>query len=537
MCDSVCELFCDACEVRLCKLCVTEHLKIKSQRKHKVVAYTDRSVDKLYCCKHQNTESTYRCHTCAVCICNDCATTSHVSHNRDLMPELLERQTNLLMRNTRELKSVIKPVYQQKIENLKRDLANAEKSYSLIDSDISLCGSKLRQEVDCAVESLRTEVRKFKEEHLADLTQEISQMETRLEEVEDTVKRSNGILLSPDKLLAYSPDITPLKTMPEMTNFEMPAFTPGQMDIKSNIGQLSSLVKSVSPAAVIKKTSKKQSKQIKRNPTIEASVAVGERYVYDIACTSESSVWMCGAGILYNDNNLRLIELDGKNSKTLECSMNPKYIALKSHGCILFSDHSDNTVKLMSREAPEIFIRLEDWTPKGLAVMLSGEVIVCQYKETEVAATCTALSRVVKYDGKGSEIRKMEFDGVKRIFRNALFVAENRNFDICVSDESKHSVVVLDKLGKLQFVYKGNVKTGRYRNFNPRGITTDSQCNILISDYMNYTIHIIDQYGQFLSYLLPKKVMFPLGLSVDEDDKVWVGEYSNGTISVIEYFR
>jgi DNA-binding beta-propeller fold protein YncE len=189
------------------------------------------------------------------------------------------------------------------------------------------------------------------------------------------------------------------------------------------------------------------------------------------------------------------------------------------------------------QEVPEVLIRLEDWIPKGLAVTLSGDVIVCQSKETEAALKSTSLSRVVKYDRKGSEIRKMEFDGAKRVFRNALFVAENRNFDVCVSDEGKHSVVVLDKLGKVQFVYKGNIKIGRYQNFNPRGIATDSQCNILISDYMNYTIHIIDQHGQFLSYLLPKKVKFPLGLSVDENDKVWVGEYSNGTISVIKYIR
>ncbi|XP_062616893.1 tripartite motif-containing protein 2-like [Saccostrea cucullata] len=321
-----------------------------------------------------------------------------------------------------------------------------------------------------------------------------------------------------------------------MTNFEMPIFTPGKANItKSDVGHLSRLVKSTCPSAEIKGKSPKKSKKLKRKPTLEVSIAVGERYVYDVACASESSVWMCGAGLIYYDNNVRLLEKDGNNTETLECPMNPKYVALKSPTCVLFSDHTDNTVKLWSREVQKVLITTEDWTPKGLVVTLSNDVIVCQYKKTEAAVSTAALSRVVRYDDKGSVIRKMEFNGDKRIFRNAIFIAENRNFDICVSDEEKHSVVVMDKLGKMQFVYKGNIKSGKYQSFNPRGISTDSQCNILVSDYLNYTIHVIDQQGKFLSYLLRREVKFPLGLSVDKNDKVWVGEYSNGTISVIEY--
>ncbi|XP_061179921.1 E3 ubiquitin-protein ligase TRIM71-like [Saccostrea echinata] len=532
VCDSPSELFCEVCKVRICKLCVTEHLKNKS-RKHNVVAYDERSGNKPYCHKHQNTESTYSCNKCAVCICDDCTNTSHVLHDKVLIEELLERQTTKLMQNSIELKSVVKPAYLQKIENIKMKLSNAVKMYDAIDKDISICGEKLHREVDFAIESLRSEARKFKDDHLTELEHEILVLETRLKDVEEALKRSEDILLSPGELLEYCPNMKPLKTMPEMANFEMPIFTPGQAHItKSGVGQLSSLIKSACPSVEIKRKTPKKSKKLKRKATLEVSVAVGERYVYDVTCASESSVWMCGAGLIYYDNNVRLIEKDGNNTETLECPMNPKYIALKSPGCVLFSDHTDNTVKLWSREVQMVFIKTEDWTPKGLVVTLSSDVIVCQYKKTEAAA---ALSRVVRYDEKGSEIRKMEFDREKRIFRNAVFVAENRNFDICVSDEDKHSVVVMDKLGKLQFVYKGNIKTGKYQSFNPRGISTDSQCNILVSDYLNYTIHVIDQHGSFLSYLLRKEVKFPMGLSVDKNDKVWVGEYSNGTISVIEY--
>lgn len=439
------------------------------------------------------------------------------------------------MKNMAELQSVIKPVFQQKTDYLKLKLANAKKGYDVIDSDISMCAEKLRRDVDLAIKALKLEADKYRKEHTKELEHDISVLETKLIEVQEASKKGENAMSKPLELLKYESNIESLKTIPEMTDFDLPVYSPGRVDVKAGVGQLSHLVKSVIPSSVIKKRSAKKSKKIKQEPTIETSITVGERYVYDVACASKSSVWMCGAGLFYYDNNVRLIEKDGNNKETLECPINPKYIALKSPGCVLFSDDSDKTVKLWSRDYQRVFIKTDSWIPEGLAVTLSGDVIVCQYRKTEVAAEHNSLSRVVRYNGEGSEIRKIEYNKEKRMFWHALFVAENRNFDVCVSDKAKHAVVVLDKMGEFQFIYKGNIKTGKFQSFNPRGLDTDSQGNILISDYMNYTVHIIDQYGNFLHYLMRKHLKFPLGISVDADDKVWVGEYNNGTIAVIEY--
>lgn len=525
--------FCNECSLYICGQCVAQHLKTPG--KHNVVDFRERTVGVPRCIQHQSTESTYQCTTCNVCICSECMMNSHRLHRNVHIKEVMDRQSNILMKNMAELQSVIKPVFQQKIDYLKLKLANTKKAYDVIDSDISMCAEKLRRDVNLAIESLKIEAEKYRKEHTKELEHDISVLETKLKEAQEATKKGENALSKPLELLKYESNIESLKTIPEMTDFDLPVFSPGRVDVKASVGQLSRLVKSVIPSSFIRKRSAKKSKKLKPEPTIETSITVGERYVYDVACASKSSAWMCGAGLFYYDNNLRLIEKDGKNTETLECPINPKYIALKSPGCVLFSDDSDKTVKLWSRDYQRVFIKTDSWIPEGLAITLSGDVIVCQYKKTEVAAEHNSLSRVVRYNGEGSEIRKMEYSEEKRLFWHALFVAENRNFDVCVSDKTKHAVVVLDKMGELQFIYKGNIKTGKFQSFNPRGLDTDSQGNILISDYLNYTVHIIDQYGNFLHYLMRKHLKFPLGLSVDADDKAWVGEYNNGTIAVIEY--
>lgn len=58
------------------------------------------------------------------------------------------------------------------------------------------------------------------------------------------------------------------------------------------------------------------------------------------------------------------------------------------------------------------------------------------------------LLRVVRYNGEGFEIRKMEYRKEKRLFWYVFFVVENRNFDVCVFDLVKYVVVVLDKMGE-----------------------------------------------------------------------------------------
>ncbi|XP_062619376.1 tripartite motif-containing protein 2-like [Saccostrea cucullata] len=114
-------------------------------------------------------------------------------------------------------------------------------------------------------------------------------------------------------------------------------------------------------------------------------------------------------------------------------------------------------------------------------------------------------------------------------------MCENRNLDICGADCEAQAVVVVNQAGTPQFKYTGHPSTTKEEKFYPHGITTDSQSLILIADYYNKSVHIIDQDGQFLRFINKCDLENPWSLCVDTRDNLFVAENMSCKVKKIKY--
>nr|XP_022311295.1 uncharacterized protein LOC111116587 [Crassostrea virginica] len=240
----------------------------------------------------------------------------------------------------------------------------------------------------------------------------------------------------------------------------------------------------------------------------------------------DAEAWISG-----NNRTITRVDIHGiaKDSLTTTCQFGPCGIALTRKGELIFIDRDNATINIVRHGKSMTLITTPwGWVPWGLYCTRSGDILVH-------ISFFFDKHKIIRYQEQRKTQEIVNDRQGKPIFEDGLgklYMSENNNGDICVSDTSANTVVVVDKAGRVRFRYDGK-QAFREKTFVPKGIVTDKFSQIIVADYNN-CLHILDQNGQFLRCVDKCGLEKPHELSVDSKGRLWVG-CESGKIKLIQY--
>ncbi|XP_052695150.1 uncharacterized protein LOC128173492 [Crassostrea angulata] len=533
-------MYCDICNIQLCKACVGEHVSDDFQ-KHSVVLFKKRGSTPK-CPKHASKICELHCAECNNSICAICVSSGeHEQHKKVDMLEYFENKKGESQIDLEELEEAIFSQYQKIASNILSQKSDLLKNSQKLKATIDKNGEEWHKAIDNLIKNLKIIIDEMDSRHNAVLNKQESDTERRISEIKQVIYEQKKLMESYDVglVFAYKSKNNEFRELPPKITVSLPTFTPHQINTEKMYEQFGFLTAlsikddengCTTPVDdAIPPSARPLIDKAKILTAVTTDYVVHDSFV-SVCCLRDDEVWTSS-----HNNILKLYNLNGKLLKSIKTRpwFIPCGIALTGCSNVVFGDSFNGSLNIVKDTQIWEVIRLQGWTPHGVCSTSSDDLLV-------IMVTNDRQEKVVRYSGF-AEKQSIQFDDKNqplysgsRINYFPKCITENRNLDICVADCEAGAVVVVNQAGKLRFRYTGP-KSYVLDVFRPFGITSDSQSRILISDYYNHNIHVVDKDGHFLRYINNCELRSPRGLCVDSNDNLIVVEYDTGKIKKINY--
>ncbi|XP_048770048.1 uncharacterized protein LOC125676195 [Ostrea edulis] len=537
-CEENVDFWC-TCGKYICEKCLGKH--IKQNPKHSAAPYQERSAaTSLMCEKHNAELCKLFCKECFESICMICSHTAHSDHGLISMEDHLAFQRNAMTEELQKIEKQFKAMYLQLLTEIDEKLSNAPAKYSNIRASIDHAGMALQRKIEGTVCKLKMQVETMEMEHLDSLRENKSRIQKVLEDIEGAESLIHEQMTDAKQLAVFQTTSYPFERCPKLTELIFPSFRGGNIDFNclEFLGELVPIEKeksSVREEETEKRDEEDIGKGIKvlKNLRNENRIETVYSYISDLSCTNDNHILVCGTYRVKKSYNIRKIDFEGKEIETIPVECQANFITEGSDGTVYYTTIENQGVKKIQNGTNETIVKDDHWTPNGVACKSSGDLIVAEQNKT------LAMGRLRTYSSNG-RIKQTIASCANcsgEILKNPTFVCENINGDICTSDEGNQRVAVFLSAGGLRFLYGGKSNTKNFQSFNPRGLATDCLGNILIADYFNHTVHMMNCEGRFLQYISTNKINFPYALSIVNGNRLLVGRYIDAIIEVVGYLK
>ncbi|XP_078321654.1 uncharacterized protein LOC111111319 [Crassostrea virginica] len=539
--DAVAPLYCNVCHTHLCKDCVEKHFSDKS-KVHNVVPLEQflSTLNYPKCPTHPTKQCELQCEQCDIPICTSCISSGkHIGHKQLEIFADFESKKEVLRRDLQELEKFIFPRYQESAAITKTQKTDQLKQSQKLTAELNKQGEALHREINTIIQRKQSEIDEMDRQHAAAIEKQEDVINKALHEIKQVIQDLKSLLDTSDVGLVskYRSRIAEFRKLPHKLKISLPKIFP----LKINREELLKQIGSLSPLSI---ETEEQDYTVP-SPGVESSPparplldvprliteipTTGYDVLWNVSCLSDEEIWTSG------DNEImKLYNLKGELLKSIQTKSGnlPADIAVTRSGGLVYADNWDSSINLVSGTQIQTLITLRGWRPPYLCSTASGDLLVIMTSDDGKQ------TKVVRYSGS-TEKQTIQWDDQGNPLYSSgdiKYLSENRNLDICMADYGAGAVVVVSAAGKLRFRYTGPPSTPG-ESFYPHGITTDSQANILTSDYHNDRIHIIDQDGLFLRFLHNCGLQRPWGLCVDSWDNLFVAELETGKVKKLQYYK
>uniref|UniRef100_K1QPM0 Tripartite motif-containing protein 3 n=1 Tax=Magallana gigas TaxID=29159 RepID=K1QPM0_MAGGI len=555
-CEKNCQFYCNDCHQPMCEQCRDEHQKNKKTKNHEVVPYKQRRrripVEK--CKIHATKDIELLCEECQIPICSKCtATKEHRGHVFTDLEIVFAEKVSQYQEEIDKIRNYFEPVSQDVTMEIAGDVTEIKKIMEGIRTAMKAEAESVKRMVDTVTSDNIEQVDKTEQSLLQTLNGQNQKIDDFINYLNDLIQTYYGYL-SPSKIehltLSLKSKSLKIRPVPETSKPVPPVFTTGQHskeDVAKLLGRITvpntkpenRKIKPMETMLTQIKPTGKQGKQdgeksdMKQTLSLFSSVTKVRKYtvlaVYDVYHISLGK-----SGRLHvsdRSGNLVKTDLQGNQPQKIQTSGGEGYHTVTQDGDLIFTNKDNKVINwITSDNTIKRFIKTGDWEPRSIhSSHINGDLLVGMVKDGE--------GKVTRYKKKGKEIQNIQRDNKgQALYSTPQYITENINGDVCVSDNNKYAVVVVDKSGQHRFSY-----TGQGSGFTPRGICTDVLSHILVCDTSIFsgTVHLLDQDGHFLSLLLTSQqgVYNPCSVCVDDENNLLVGQRNTNKVTVYNYLQ
>ena len=525
LCREPVTFFCRQCVLSLCDDCVPVHLRVKCKYGHDVVDFASKDAEESnFCESHPERKCSTYCKTCDVPICLQCAAIVHKLHDifelsdeRKLLKEFAGKKAR----------------FQSLIDQLEKVLSHTVKQLSALSSfyqkmkhKVTARGEIWHKLIEKMVKKRHKELDVLKMESKAVLQTQKKEIEKMIGKMKEKIVIATNI--QETKNIIEMQKIRHIQETLEIIQYTFSSFCECQIDenvLETMFGFIEmpregkvtlverNMISDIEPIAKPKV------------PTISCVIDTGfptkeknKSRLYGMAVTNDMKLCVVGS-----NKELKLFDFIGNLHRTMTVNCDGVYICIHN-GQIAFSDTLKNTVKKISEnDTVTNMLSTGIWKPYGITATMSGDLLTCLLNVDQ--------SKVVRYSSTGTVLQEIQYDSqCQPLYKIALYIAENVNGDIIVTDYKARAVIAVDRFGIFRYSYYGKNK-----DFDAYSLATDSVGNVFITDFEGDKVHLLDRDGQFLRYIVPEEgISRPRAVCIIGDE-LCVGECKTGLVKKIKY--